>query len=210
MGWFNKSDDKQKQFAEQFFRARAEKCRQILRESTASVRRLPVLDAMTTPLLHLPVYDCATDVFELPCAHPEFEDTILFGDYGFEKVEEWLHRCSSENADPELHAFIDCGDHVVILFNQTSEPGGEAWRFVRIGENAFHAHYWRAGMNPGAYNVDPPFFVKEVHRDPSIWVRREKDVALKCQGNPNYQYEARQCKHLHSSYEYGDALKILS
>lgn len=195
MSWFRKGVDKQNEVKELLFQARAQNCQQLLREATETVKRLPILDPSTTTLLHLPVYDCATDVFELPCAHPDFEDEILHNNYGFNKVEDWLNRCFSEFGDPELHAFVFCGDHFVILFNQTPEPGGEVWRFVRIGENAFHVHSWRSGMNHSAYDVDPPFFVNEIHHDPSIWLRRENEVALRIRANSNYQYEARQCKH---------------
>jgi len=185
MSWFRKGDNKLKQVAEQFFQARAKKCQQLLQEAIGTVKRLPIVDPSTTPLLNLPVYDCATDFFELPCAHPDFEDKILHNDYGFNEVEDWLHRCFSEFSDPELHAFVFCRDHFVILFNQTAVPGGAVWRFVRIGDNAFHVHYWRAGMNHNAYDVDPPFPVKEIHHYPSIWVRRENDVALRIQSNSN-------------------------
>jgi len=122
MAFFRRGDGRQEQSAEQFFRARAEKCQRLFQEAIEIARRLLIVDASTSPLLHLPVYDCVTDTFELRCAHPDFEDSILYNDYDFSKVEDWLRRCFSEHGDPELHAFVDGGDHIVILFNQTAEP----------------------------------------------------------------------------------------
>src|SRR4030067_130631 len=77
--------------ARQLFRESDDLAAKLAGEWAGRAESMPVSDPASSDLLHLPVYDCATDLFELPCtaplkelASPELPD--LFGGWADEEA----------------------------------------------------------------------------------------------------------------------------
>lgn len=165
---------------------------------------LPVLDATTCPYIHLPIYDCSDDLFQLPCAHHTYSSRFFDHGIGFqdgEYIREWLLNFSISTSqgipDNEGRAFVSGGDHFY-LFESTGsirEPGSKVWRVVRTGKDEYHIWWWRAGIRPSASDLDPPYLINDIVKDPKRWLQRMDYVNQKLRFNSSYLSECKNCEH---------------
>ena len=175
-----------------------------LERALAAARALKTAPKDSSPLLHRPVYDCASDEFEVPCSYTVF-DGMSLNDRGvgwmrsFGEVEKllkdfsaWIH---GDPRTPEGVAFIDGGDHFTVVSSggDPNEPGGVAYRVVKTGESEWFLWKWRTGMR--RVPEDPPFLIHELAKDASRWARREASAPTAQKANSGYEEAARKCKH---------------
>jgi hypothetical protein len=188
--------------ADKFFAERDAKRATNRAEWLGMLERLPVVDVATSPLLHTPIYDCASDEFELPCAHAnyEFHSSAVRGgmSIGFISAAEARTKIEdlSELSWPAV--VVDGGDHLDLVYAATAnlnESGGKVLRLVRTGADEFHSYGWRSGMNTGAKHDDPPFWVTKIVAQPQLWRDRLRTLQSRWQQNSNYTAALRRCSH---------------
>lgn len=175
-----------------------------LARAVAAARSMKTAPKDSSPLLHRPVYDCASDEFELPCAHSVF-DGLSLNDRGvgwmrsFDEVEkmlkefsEWIH---GDPRTPEGIAFINGGDHFVVVSSggDPREPGGVAYRVVKTGESEWFLWKWRTGMR--GVPEDPSFLISDLAKNPALWAGRQAAVLAAYTANEGYKPVARKCRH---------------
>jgi hypothetical protein len=166
------------------------------------IDRLPIVDPASSVLLHSPIYDCASDEFELPCLHHTYEQHdssvhggMMFGFVPAAKVKQTLINFS-EKSDEGV-AFIDAGDHAYLIYTDSLiEPGSKIYRFVRTGPDEFHVYGRRSGMSPSAGKDDPPYHVRDFSGAPNKWIKRMHELRERWALNNNYQSALRRCSHL--------------
>lgn len=166
------------------------------------IDRLSIVDSASSGLLHLPIYDSASDEFELPCLHHTYElhnssvhGGMQFGFVPTSEVQQILINFSGKS--DEGVAFIDAGDHVYLIYTDSLiEPGSKIYRFVRTGPDEFHVYGWRSGMSRSAGEVDPPYHVRNISSVPEKWLKRMRELCELWALNNNYQSALRRCSHL--------------
>lgn len=195
--------EKGKVLGEFFEQADADRKRWLERTVSAA-RAVKIADKRSTPLLHRPIYDCASDEFQLPCAQAVYDDSGL-NDRGVgwltsDELEKHLEEFSSQAARDanggECIVFVDGGDHLVVVVNgggSVNDPGGKAFRYVRTGESEWFVWWWRTGMR--GVPEDPAFLMLELAKHPERWARREDEALAAARKNGEYRPVARLCKH---------------
>lgn len=172
------------------------------REWLPVIDRLSIVDPVSSEFLHSPIYDCASDEFELPCLHQTYESHyssvhggMQFGFVPASEVRQTLINFSDKRDDGV--AFIDAGDHAYLIYTDSLiEPGSKIYRFVRTGPDEFHVYGWRSGMRPSAGKDDPPYHVRNVSGAPEKWLKRMRELRERWALNNNYQSALRRCTHL--------------
>ncbi len=167
-------------------------------------KALPIVDRSSSLLLHRPIYDCGTDLFEPPCTGRGFD--------GFPAGPCWLSaadlpaffkhdakRVAQTQAGVVLQAgvaIVRGGDFLdVVEATHAQKPGGLVARLVRVAPDRWHVHRWKAGMVPSAHDADPPFFVAKIAQAPELWLRREQTVRDLWQRNDAWRSAAARCSH---------------
>jgi len=158
---------------------------------------LPVLDATTSEYIHLPIYDSLDDRMHLPCAHHSYEHRFSDHGVGFrdrDDIREMLLNFSTSTSqgrpENDSTALVDGGDHFYLLrADSLKESGSYVFRIVRTGQDEYHVWSWRAGMRPSAADLDPPFLIGDILKDPNRWLRR-------------MEYTKQEFREHHSLYDY--------
>lgn len=185
--------------ARRLFRESDELAAKLADEWAGRAKIMPVSDPDSSDLLHLPVYDCATDLFELPCEsrRDELATQGLAGLFRSWADEEARHRTGAV-IGRRAQAVVDGGDFIDLLYAQTLEPGASISRLVRTAEDGWEVVRWRAGMRPSASGVDPLFLVPEIAAEPGLWLERETEIRARRRTNPDWIRTCRLCPHLSS------------
>src|SRR5262249_16826483 len=145
-------------------------------------------DLVQHPVVHLPVYDCSSDLFEKPCAHDEYRQGI--GRAAESLVAESLNSVGIgfarardvqrfvPPADDDESALVNCGDHLYVLeiAGKKREPGATCRMIVRSATDKYYTWWWKTGFRPSAYAVDPPFYVKDIWKNPELWLKRVEEL----------------------------------
>ena len=190
LGWTPKKD------VRRLFQEADELAAKLADEWTARAKEMPIQDPDSSDLLHMPVYDCATDLYELPCAAPrkQLSTPELPDIFRGWADEETRHR-TGVMIGPRAHALIDGRDFVDLLYNQTHEPGACVTRIVRVGEDLWNELGWRSGMRPSAGGLDPQFHVTQIAAKPSLWLAREMATLTRRRAEPDWIRACRLCTH---------------
>jgi hypothetical protein len=186
---------------------------------------LPVIDERTSWLLHEPIYDARTDVFDPPCVENGFEYSSGRCWVAGEGLGDVFRRWSGDEAQvrlglsrPRTTSLIRAADYIdmVWCFYSVNEPGLQALRLCRVDANRWHKHVWQCGMGPSAGTVaigtddgkiqirlasdsgelDPPLLARDVAEDPSLWTQWNALVRARRSADPNWREAVAHCKHL--------------
>ena len=198
---------------------------ELARQCVDLAEELPVIDEQTSWLLHEPIYDARTDVFDPPCVESGFEYSSGRCWIAGEGLAEVFRRWSEDEARfrlgltrPRTTSLIRAADYIDIVwcFYSVNEPGLETLRLCRVGENRWHRHVWSCGRGPGAGPVaigtddgkiqitlasdsgglDPPLLARDVVEDSSLWTQRNAFVRARWSADPNWREAVTRCKHL--------------
>jgi len=153
---------------------------------------LPILDAATCSHIHLPIYDCGEDLFNRPCSHETYErrEPLWYNDrIGGFTTGDVVQKLLRGPRD----ALVNGGDHLCVFDKHYS--GGTVWRVVRTGANQYHTWKWAAGYRDSAHDVDPPFEVNDLNRNPQLWLDRMKYTLMKLENN-SIKWTRLPCKHM--------------
>lgn len=166
--------------------------------------QLQIQERDTSPFLHEPVYDCASDEFELPCSHDNFAHSYLgvTGGIGWFADRESVTKALegritvAQCMDYEYLAVVGNTTYLAAITEmEPGHPGGNVWRLVRTGVNQWYCYSWKAGFRPSAASVDPPFYVKDLLRNPALWDQRERTAGPARRATQHYQSALRTCRH---------------
>jgi hypothetical protein len=160
------------------------------------IDRLPLIDPEASSLLHTPIYDGASDEFELPCQHQTYEwhsnavqAGMRIGFMSTGQVRETFINLSDWRDGPVT--VIDGGDHAYLIYaGDFKESGAKVLRFVRTAADEFFAYGWRAGKE------DPPFYVRDFIGAPDRWIARMKAAEQAWRLNTNYPSALGRCGHV--------------
>jgi hypothetical protein len=138
---------------------------------------LPIVDLAKCRVVHLPVYDCRSDLFERPCRHDGYAwggyNSVGIGFTDADEVRKLLRRADNDDAAAVVYG----ADHLyVLLADNVREPGAKARIIVRVKQDEYFTWWWRTGMHPSAYDLDPPFYVKDVRKNPQLWLTRVEQL----------------------------------
>ena len=166
--------------------------------------RLPIVDAGTSAHIHRPVYDCSSDLFEVPCSRQCYESRD--NDYHWSKYDEGFtqdrdaveKRVSDHATVYSGHTgIVDGGDCLIVVVSDSLlQSGGKVWRFVRTGPSEWFGFRWSAGMRPKDKRLDPPFMLEKLYNDPQWWMDRERKMQKAWRQNANYRSASALCTHL--------------
>ncbi len=193
---------------------------QLAAEYAAKTAALPILDAQRAPLLHEPVYDCVRNEFVVPCQDAEFDwDT---GRCWLARAElpGQFERCAHDVLCaqlrlklPQTMSAVFAPEHVDIVdaAEHADKPGLQVWRYVRVGPDRWHWHYFRAGggsttgrarapMFGIAFGTapgrdDPPILARKVAANPSVWLEALPRMRESWRGNAVWRDAAARCTH---------------
>lgn len=154
---------------------------------------LPIVDIAKCKVVHLPVYDCGSDLFERACRHQNYEwgYSAEIGITDADRVLKMIERAESDDG-----AIVRGGDHVyVLLADSVQQPGAVARIIVRVADDKYFTWWWRTGMRPSAHDADPPFYVKDVRKNPQLWLDRVELLHSLIRSNKKYERYLSSCEH---------------
>lgn len=142
-----------------------------------SFETLPIVDLAKCDVVHLPVYDCGSDLFERPCSHDAYEwggyNSVEIGFTDTGEVRKLLRRADTDDAT----AVVRAEDHLYILLaGDAGKPGAKARIVVRVKQDEYFTWWWRTGIRPSAYDLDPAFYVRDVRKNPRLWLTRVEQL----------------------------------
>ena len=196
----------------------------VVKEGVRLAEALPIVDEGTSWLLHEPVYDARTDMFDPPCSAPDFEYSSgrcwtsreALADV-FRSWAEFEAAIRLELMRPRTSSVIAASDHIDIVacLDSVNEPGVRVVRLSRVAADRWHTHVWTCGLAPGAGAValgtsdgrmrmefgsdsaqtDPPLRAADIAEDPSLWTRRNAQVRERWPTNGDWRDAAQLCTH---------------
>ena len=157
------------------------------------VASLAIDNAESSPYIHLPVYDCASDYFDRPCSFDEYAHRRYEGQVGFQPGHRMLEILQRIGHDTVV---LCARDRVILLDSTNSENlGARVFQIVRTGVDEYFTWKWHAGYRPSAGDVDPNFRFNEMREDPDKWFRREQIALERLRHNEIYERYRKGCTH---------------
>jgi hypothetical protein len=159
----------------------------------ALLESLPVVDIAQCAVVHVPVYDCGSDLFERACRHQNYRwgyDAEI-GCADGDRMRKLIERAEGEDG-----AIVPAGDYLyVLLADSVQQPGGVARFIVRVQDDEYFTWWWRTGMRPSAQDADPPFYVRDVRKNPQLWLDRVERLHGVILSNEQFKRYRGRCEH---------------
>ena len=194
---------------------------ELVKEGVRMAYALPIVDRDSSWLLHDPVYDARTDMFDPPCKESGFQ----FSGSCWKSPETlpdtfamWAERTASFRAGigrPLVNVIVPAPEHLDIIacLDSVNEPGLRVIRLCRVAEDRWHTNVWSCALAPGANSMvmsagsmhielssdssqlDPPLRAQDVAANPSLWTERCARVRERWPRDGNWRDAAALCTH---------------
>ncbi len=195
---------------------------ELVKEGVRMAYALPIVDEGSSWLLHQPIYDARTDMFDPPCKESGFGyssgNCWVSPESLPDEFQIWADQTASFRAGigrPLVNVIVPAPEHLDIIacLNSVNEPGLRVIRLCRVAEDRWHSNVWSCALAPGANSIvmstgrmhielgadssliDPPLRAQDVAADPSLWTQRNARVRERWPKDGNWRDAASLCTH---------------
>jgi hypothetical protein len=177
---------------------------ELARDGVRMAEELLVVSETSSWLLHEPVYNARTDMFDTPCTERDFE--LPSGKCWETRAElsNTFHWWADQEAPfrlalsrPRSSVVIQAGEYLDIVkcYQSVNEPGMYVTRVCRTGENRWHTYTWSCGIATHRDGVDLALLAVDVAENPKLWLDRNATLRERWLRNGDWREAARLCRH---------------